>query len=106
MLLPCVGVSDPPDRKFLLSHSGSPHFLNTLTTDDELELGDHVIFWNHTMYGLLTKGDWRNENSLVMSLDIDPTTGKTKRSTLRLQGHGVPVRLYAGLQREIADKIE
>jgi len=106
MLRPCVGITEPPDRKFLLSHSASPHFSNQLTTDDELEIGDHVIFWNHSMYGLLTKGDWRNENSLVMSLDVDPSTGKTRRSTLRLQGHGVPVRLYAGFQREIADKIE
>jgi hypothetical protein len=106
MLAPCVGITEPPDRKFLLSHTASPHFRNQLTTDDDLELGDHIIFWNHTMYGLLTKGDWRNENSLVMSLDVDPATGMTKRSTLRLQGHGVPVRLYAGFQREIADKIE
>jgi hypothetical protein len=105
-LRPCVGITEPPDRKFLLSHAGGLHFVNELTTDDDLELGDHVIFWNHSLYAKLTKGDWRNENSLVMSLDVDPATGKTKRSTLRLQGHGVPIRFYAGFQREIADKIE
>lgn len=105
-LMPCVGVTEPPDRKFLLSHAAGLHFRNALTTDDELELGDHVIFWNHKLYGLLTKGDWRNENSLVVNLDVDHTTGKTKRSTLRLQGHGTPVIHYAGFQREIADKIE
>ena len=101
-----VGLTEPVNLGNLLAHIGSPYFDSALTSDDDLELGDHLIFWNHRLYGLLTKGDWRNENCLVMNFDVDASSGKTKRSTLRLQGHGVPVRLYAGFQKEIADKIE
>ena len=101
-----LSSTEPSTTPVLHTHSGSKHFESTLTSIDDLQLGDHIIFWNHTLYSLLARGDWRLENAIIMSLDSDPTTGKTRKRHIRMQGHGTGVRFFGGFQDEIASKIE
>jgi hypothetical protein len=103
---PVVGVTDASKEPHLLTHTNSRHFRSMLATVDDLQLGDQVIFWNHQLYGMLARGDWRLENALIMSLDPDPATGRTRPARIRMQGHGTVVLRYPDFQRDIAEKIE
>jgi len=105
-IVPLIDPTDANHYPVLFTHTNSKHFQSIRTSADNLQLGDQVIFWNHTLYKLLARGDWRLENALVMSLDSDPATGKTLKVSIRLQGHGTLVRRYPGFQAEIAEKIE
>jgi hypothetical protein len=54
----------------------------TVASENDLIVGDHVVFWNHPSYIPLTEKDpgvWRLENAIV----IDRHGGE-----LRYQGHG------------------
>jgi hypothetical protein len=96
-------IADP----ILFTHSESRHFKAGIASVNTLQIGDHVIFWNHVLYNVFTTGgDWQLENSFIVSLDLDPVTTETKLSSIRLQGHGTPVRQYGGFQRLIAEKME
>ncbi|HEU0029476.1 MAG TPA: hypothetical protein VFQ53_02500 [Kofleriaceae bacterium] len=68
---------------------------------DDLEIGDHTIFWNSHLYLALTAGDWRLEHSLVMDVDSDPTTGRIRLEGVHLQGHGIGELSYRRYQRGI-----
>lgn len=62
----------------------------TLTSESELVIGDHVVFYNDPTYDPLTKGDpdvWKLENAVVVS------SGK---NGLLFQGHGYPTPLPKG----------
>lgn len=70
----------------------------TVSGESELQVGDHVKFFNHDTYDALTEGveaDWRLENAIV----IDKRGG-----TVRYQGHG----FYSPVTKEqmLADMIE
>ena len=101
-----VGADQASTSPYLHTHTNSKHFQSTLISIDDLQMGDHAIFWNHTLYGLLARGDWRLENAIVISIDSDATTGATIKSGIRMQGHGTGVRKYGGFQEEIAGMIE
>lgn len=105
-IVPLIDPTDANHYAVLFTHTNSKHFQSIRTSADNVQLGDQVIFWNHTLYRLLARGDWRLENAIIMSLDSDRTTGKTIKSSIRLQGHGTLVRRYPGFQEEIAEKIE
>jgi hypothetical protein len=64
----------------------------------DLQVGDHVILWNHHLYASVTSGAWRLENSFVTYIDpavdkwdgeIDPAVFmKPNQGNLRLDGFG------------------
>ncbi len=81
---------------------------DTLGTFDNLyadfrhvQVGDHVILWNHHLYVFVTTGAWRLENSILFDIDIvtdnwdeddediDPAIFmKPRRDKMRLDGFG------------------
>lgn len=79
-------MADQSDTKF---------FINNLVPEPDLEVGDHIIFWNCFAYSYVSEGDWRLENTLIMDVDSDPITGGQRRNQLALQGHGTSILLYA-----------
>jgi hypothetical protein len=88
--------------------SGGPHlmhdpadqyFENLSINEGDLQLGDHLIFWNSFVYAEISAGEWRLENSVVIDVDSDPATGGISRDKLHLQGHGTSERDYATYQR-------
>jgi hypothetical protein len=76
-----------------------PFFDNVVITDDDLQMGDQLIFWNSFVYSDISAGEWRLENSVVIDVDSDQTTGGIQRDKLHLQGHGTSERDYATYQR-------
>jgi hypothetical protein len=75
--------------------SDTVFFQNDLVPERDLQVGDHLIFWNSFAYEYINSGEWRLENTVVIDVDSDPSTGGHRRSRLALQGHGTGVRLYS-----------
>ena len=91
------------DRGFLLNDvANDPYFEKTHVLEEDLQVGDHLILWNNFLYGMISNGEWRLENALVMDIDGDPLNGTFTRSALKLQGHGTGERAYAPYQATIA----
>lgn len=76
----------PPDDRY---------FENTYLNVNDLQVGDHVILWNHHLYAFLTRGAWRLENAYITELDVNPLKGEVDQSTMRLTGFGASHRLPA-----------
>jgi hypothetical protein len=64
----------------------------------QVQLGDHVVFWNSIMYGLLSDGAWSLENAIVVDVNSDWTANDIG-DTIFLMGHGTSATL-AGRFRE------
>jgi hypothetical protein len=80
------GALQPSGGKFLAG-SGEPDFFHHLNVrPSELQVGDHLIVYNHPAYEHTTlHGAWRLENAVVVQ-----TT-----PTLLVQGHGSPIMSIA-----------
>lgn len=98
----------------LISSAGSPDwqelgadtsdtvfFENKPIPENDLQVGDHLIFWNSFAYHFINQGEWSLENTIVMDVDSDPITGGHRRSRLKLQGHGTGLKLYAAYIKEV-----
>jgi hypothetical protein len=64
----------------------------------QIQLGDHLVFWNSIMYGLLSDGAWSLENAVVVGLESDWASNDVGDS-VRLMGHGTG-QVTAGRFRE------
>jgi hypothetical protein len=53
----------------------------------QVQAGDHVVFWNSIMYGLLSDGAWSLENAIITEVDSEWTSNDIGESVL-LMGHG------------------
>jgi hypothetical protein len=94
------------DVDLLMADTDDPYFENLRDRRaPDLQVGDHVIFWNSYLYGAATLGDWTNEYSLIMDIDSDPETGGIRLSGLRLQGHGLPEKNYRSFQEQLKDHV-
>ena len=81
-------ATKPPAEPRLFSNGPMP----------QVQLGDHVVFWNSIMYGLLSDGAWSLENAVVVDLQSDWSSSDIADST-RLMGHGTD-ETFAGRFRE------
>jgi hypothetical protein len=98
-----IGGSKPTR---MLTNPSDAHFDQSLIDERDLQMGDHLIFWNSFVYSEISAGEWRLENSMVIDIDSVPKTGGIQRDKLRLQGHGTSEKIYARYQQEdIADQL-
>jgi hypothetical protein len=65
-----------------------PAFQNMLVHPADLQIGDHLIFWNSVLYPLVSNGEWQLENALVVAIESNPDEGSLRLDRLRMQGHG------------------
>jgi hypothetical protein len=65
-----------------------PAFQNALIHPADIEIGDHLIFWNSVLYPLVSNGEWQLENALVVGIESNPDEGSVRLDKLRMQGHG------------------
>jgi hypothetical protein len=105
-----VGVGAPQDRNRLMADNDDPYFNNIVVNVNDLQIGDQLIFWNSFIYGMISIGDWRLENALVMTLDSDERgsiriSGTPPSLQLSLQGHGTGMIRYGGYTDIIARKL-
>ncbi len=75
------------DGKYLVSKNEKQYFEHKCILRDELQVGDHLIIFNHPAYDKITQyAIWRLENAIVVQTD----------PKLLLQGHGLsPVSLLS-----------
>jgi hypothetical protein len=86
-------ATKPPAEPRLFSNGPMP----------QVQLGDHVVFWNSIMYGLLSDGAWSLENAIIVDVQSDWASNDIG-DTLRLMGHGTPDTLAGKFREEL--KIE
>ena len=55
-----------------------PAFQNALVQPADIEMGDHLVFWNSVLYPLVSSGEWQLENALVVEIESDPEQGWTR----------------------------
>lgn len=65
-----------------------PYFDNIEIAEGDLQVGDHLVFYNSFVYQDVAIGEWQLENSIVMDIDSDYTTSSIQRGQIHLQGHG------------------
>jgi len=68
----------------------------------QVQLGDHVVFWNSIMYGLLSDGAWSLENAIVVDVNSDWAANDIGDSIF-LMGHGTPPTLAGRFREQLAD---
>lgn len=76
---------------------GEPRFFANSGVS-QLQMGDHVVFYNSIMYGLLSDGAWSLENAIVVQVDSKWDSNGIGEY-VRLMGHGT-ADVFAGRFRE------
>lgn len=67
-------------------------------SEKDLVIGDHVIFWNHRAYDLLTAGShdvWRLENAFLIN---------KKKNVDQFEGHGSGIKTNVQMREKLAEK--
>jgi len=74
-------------RRFLAGHSEPLFFEHATVRQADLQVGDHLIVYNHPAYAATTGGVWSLENAVVVQTSPE----------LLMQGHGSAVHNQAGM---------
>ena len=82
-----------------------PAFQNKLVGPDDIQVGDHLIFWNSVLYPLVSSGEWQLENAVVVDVRSDPERGSIKTGGLRMQGHGTTALTVGQYEQMIGDHL-
>jgi hypothetical protein len=84
-----------------------PYFENGPINENDLQIGDHLIFYNSHIFNLISASEWSLENSVVIDVDSDPATpGGTFRNRMMMQGHGTSEKRYAGYLMEVVRPLD
>ncbi len=76
------------------SNLGSdPYFDNEPIAEEDLQIGDHLIFYNSHIFSFISGSEWSLENSVVIDVDSDEAGGM-HRSNLTLQSHGTAPKTH------------
>jgi hypothetical protein len=91
-------VVNPRPDLFQQGITDSTRYFDNLFIDfNDLQVGDHLILWNHHIYAFISKGAWRLENAFVQEVDVEPARGRVDWSQLRLTGFGASFHMPAFL---------
>jgi hypothetical protein len=93
-------------RRLLKNGAAATWFENIFVPAADLQVGDHVIFWNHLLYVAMFSGAFRLENAVVTVIDSDPVHGSINPRELKLSGHGLPSSPLAGYAKRMLDDID
>jgi hypothetical protein len=92
-------VWDSPDAPFVGSGSDADMgFERVEIRVDELQLGDHLVLWNHPAYSALNEDPWRLENSLIVDF-----RGTELPQGIIVQGHGTSPVSFGEMQADLID---
>jgi hypothetical protein len=90
-----------------LNLPADPYFYNEPISEDDLQIGDHLVFYNSHIFSLISASEWSLENSVVIDVDSDQTKrGGTHRSQMRLQGHGTSEKKYSEYLLEVVRPLD
>jgi hypothetical protein len=75
-----------PDNPYFKTLLKAP---DSFRINEDLEMGDQVIFYNSGIYELLTSGALGLENATITDVGADEKSGKLDPKKLRFAGHGL-----------------
>lgn len=82
---------------YLISSNESQYFETKTIHICELQIGDHLIIFNHPVYScILPKGNWHNENVVVVQLE----------PKILVQGHGIAPKTIQEMQTHLMKETE
>lgn len=91
----------PETPGYLVQQNGV--FFDTVEVrPNELQVGDHLIVYNHPAYDRATDDVWRLENALVVA--VDPVRNLIDDPGVMLQGHGTYPATFSGMKVKVVDK--
>lgn len=106
---PVVGNREPLDKGRLMAHKNDRHFEQIKILSQDLQVGDHVVYWNSEIYRQLSLGDWGLENAYVIDIDSgdypNGNPGGVNRRRVLLQGHGTKILSHRQYQRFLKNKV-
>lgn len=84
-----------------------PYFDNGNVNEDDLQIGDHAVFYNSHIFSFISASEWSLENSVVIDVNSDQTkAGGTYRSEMKLQGHGTSEKKYSDYLMEVVQPLD
>ena len=94
----------------LMADSADTEFFESIDVDiDDLQVGDHVVFWNNLIYDEVARGAWRNEYSFITRVDADPATGSTRLTgglQVELAGHGEDAQSHGSMALKLVAQLK
>lgn len=87
-LAPVVGDTGALDEDRLMADDDDPYFDNAEVPIAHLQIGDQLIFWNSMLYPVVSKGEWKLENAIVVEIGSDGIEGGIEPKRLKIMGHG------------------
>jgi hypothetical protein len=98
VLRPLIPKTDKPDPSELMSN-GSDWYEGAAISHEELQVGDHLVFWNNPFVRHILSSAFGLENSFVTGIEPD---GRT----VRLAGHGMPEKTETKFADDMASEIQ
>jgi hypothetical protein len=80
-------------------------FENAFISPADLQVGDHVIYYNHMAYNAFVGGAFGLENAIVSQIESDPSPrkhGSVVPATMMVAGHGMPFQSVADFGTDMA----
>ena len=97
-LTPLMSTSGAPDPSDLL-YNGGTYFDGATTKPGDLQVGDHVVFWNSYFVRVILRSDFGLENSVITAVD-----GDDARKAV-FAGHGMGQKDYASFADDMVEEI-
>lgn len=96
---------ESPDPNSTLG--ADPYFENGPINEDDLQIGDHLVFYNSHIFRFISASEWSLENSVVIDVDSDQAKmGGANRSEMKLQGHGTSEKRYSDYLMEVVQPLD
>jgi hypothetical protein len=102
----------------LMMGEPDPAFQSSQVAPADFQIGDQLIFWNSILYPLVSTGEWRLENALIVDVesapaaitghgpaDSSPSGGSIKLHKLIMQGHGTEGRTIGRYEELIGNHL-
>lgn len=98
-LTPLLGATAPAAISSLMNN-GSSYFESTTIAAGDLQIGDHIIFWNNYFMRAMMGSDFGLENTIIA--DAADEAGS---NSLNMIGHGMALLTYADFNKEMYNGI-
>jgi hypothetical protein len=95
----------PNTKKLFQGGDDAVWFENAFINPADLQVGDHVIYYNHMVYNAVVGGAFGLENAIVSGLESDPSPkkhGSIVPTSMMVAGHGMHFETLADFGLEMA----
>ena len=99
----------PDNNRLFLDGDNAVWFENQFVQPADLQVGDHVVYYNHIAYNVFLDGAFRLENAIVSQIESDPNPkkhGSIVVAGTRLAGHGLGFMTISEYGKAMAEETQ